>query len=408
MNTLETRVLRELHTVLLENIDPLYLRSYLYQEGVLSRYEFIALEKDNIKSRRTEMFLLDIARKCSFEVFLNSLAYNNTYTFLCDMMKERLEYITHETSPKVLMVDSASNIEQDSAVVILYHAFLLRSFYNFEVEQTLKLANTVVTCLSTTVNSAKYDNCLIAEMCYMSKLIPYRTLHENGFIWNEEHFEKTLAYLSEISYRTSNPIAYGYLTNAFICQHIAYNNDDPKALSMAEDLLEYVKKTRPSRFSGILVATYIKVHSHFLATGFIRSDHKVVDLILNTLRVYGSADVKDALKTYFQLSGKYLKLVLNFMAVGITYNKGPIESFVYNESTLPIVEKGLSSIGHSCNWQSLEWYWKIAFFLAKAKLYKLSNREKQSDSFKEYSLYLSANYCFDESKISLVKRFIVH
>lgn len=95
MNEQEKAALQKSHLELINDLDAKDVSPYLFQNDLLTAEEYEEIDELNgtqiTKCKRLLRFLTRPSSKCTFEGFIQSLRYNDAYSFLADKVEETLK-----------------------------------------------------------------------------------------------------------------------------------------------------------------------------------------------------------------------------------------------------------------------------------------------------------------------------
>jgi len=82
MNRKEKLVLKDNHELLVQDLDTKEIRPFLFQHGAIDDETY--LDNEPVREKRVEILLKHVKDNCSFETFVQSLKYNNSYVHLAE------------------------------------------------------------------------------------------------------------------------------------------------------------------------------------------------------------------------------------------------------------------------------------------------------------------------------------
>jgi hypothetical protein len=113
MDAEEKQAMQELHTKIIQCLEPSQLHDYLFQEGIIpENYIYSLREKIRVPTEITRLFVSRLKKRCPFGVFLLALRQNNAYSFLANELEGKLDSIKNrkrnsESSTKIAWYEKA-------------------------------------------------------------------------------------------------------------------------------------------------------------------------------------------------------------------------------------------------------------------------------------------------------------
>ncbi|XP_053389834.1 uncharacterized protein LOC128552792 [Mercenaria mercenaria] len=379
MKTEEEIALQKCHMSLLQDLDVKDILPHLFQNGMITSKDYEDFEEMNeTRTTKCKKLLRNIIRpesKCTFLGFTESLRYNDTYSFLADLLeqeKERLlrknDYESGDRSDLLYEPVRKINVftKRRKAISALAHKLKRLSH-----DGDIKTFQRVVTAIDTKFKKNKLnmttgvnERMEFADMRFASieaeisaKRVRYDRSLEEGDMFRDME--------SVISF-TSNPRVSSMSYLARYGSTIAMTDSIDDGLAYVQFAKEHAEHVTPCKDTGMVY--YIEVN--LLSQKYEKdpTTHLKANILKTSEQgIAQFTDENDEIRKDYQRM-LLLKRVFCYLGVGLFCKK--IEKAETTQIDIEEAKKVIDFIETSDIWQGMEKRRKMLFYVAKSEYYK--------------------------------------
>ncbi|XP_060064395.1 uncharacterized protein LOC132544763 [Ylistrum balloti] len=375
MNESERKALQTCHCDLVEIIEPLELRSFLYSKGVLPCPTFLG--RDPVRTRRTEKFLEYIVDHCSFSLFLEALLIDNAYDFLVEKLQRELENISKDKLKSVQFEIKEALFTPERAKAILFRHELKRYSLTGNSEAFLQRSKAITDRWNAVPKTEIFlDNHQeLADMYFMvldATMERRRILYDKTLYKDDKLFD-TMQKMSLYTSSATLPVAM-YLARYGSALLMA-GRPVEEALSYVEQAKQRLQTLPACRESGVVL--YIEYN--MLISQKYEKDPTLK--MKKRLLEIGKESIDHFCREQEMVGKDFRRMVLIKQAhlhlgIGLFYNN--LDSVDITAEDKNQAETILKEIRKEENMQRMENRWHVAFHVANSKLLHLEGKPNEA------------------------------
>ncbi|XP_033743061.1 uncharacterized protein LOC117329292 [Pecten maximus] len=377
MNECERKALQNCHCDLVEIIEPLELRSFLYSKGVLPNPTFLG--DDRVRTLRAEKFLEYVTEHCSFSLFLESLLKDDAYDFLAEKLQGELDKTSkvESTGQCVHYEIKEALFTPERARAILFRHELKRYSMTGDAEMFLKRSKSVTDQWNAIPKTQIFldNNKELADMYFMvldATMERRRVLYDKTLYKDDELFD-TMQKMSLYTSSATLPVAM-YLAR-YGSALLMIGRPVEEALSYVEQAKQRLQTLPACRESGVVM--YIE-YNMLISEKYEKNPSLEMK---NRLLEIGRASINHFCREQETVGKDFRRMVLikqALLLLGIGLFLNNVDSVVVTEDDRKKAETILKEIRKEENWQRMENRWHVAYYVASSKLLRLRGQSEEA------------------------------
>ncbi|OWF35932.1 uncharacterized protein LOC110442321 [Mizuhopecten yessoensis] len=387
MNEIERKVLQRNHCNIVEVIEPLELRPFLYSKGVLPNPTFLG--DDRVRTRRAEKFIEYIVENCSFSLFLDSLSKDSAYDFLAQKLQLELDDISKDdTESRYVPYEIKESLfTPERAKAIWFRHELKRYSMTGNNEAFLQRSKTITDRWNAIPKEKIFleNNQELADMYFMvldATMERRRIVYDTTLYNDDELFGK----MQEMSlYTSSATLPTAMRLARYGSALLMAGRPVEEALSYVEEAKQRLQTLPACRESGVIL--YIEYN--MLISERYEKDPTVK--MKNLLLKIGSESIDHFCREQETVGKDFRRMVLikqALLLLGIGLFLNDVDNVFVTDEDKKQAETILQEIRKEENWKRMEHRWHVAYYVANSKLLRLEGQsEKALDEMQKASKY---------------------
>lgn len=377
MNECEKKALQNCHCDLVEIIEPLELRAFLYSEGVLPNPTFLG--DDLVRTRRAEKFIEYISEHCPFSVFLESLLKDDAYDFLAEKLQKELDKVLNEGSINqcVHYELKESLFTPERARTISFRHELKRYSMTGDAEAFHRRSKSITDRWNAIPKAEIFldNNQELADMYFMvldATMERRRILYDKTLYKDKELFD-TMQHMSLYTSSATLPSVM-YLAR-FGSALLMAGRPVQEALSYVEQAKQRLQTLPACRESGVVL--YIEynmlISQKYEANPSLEMKNRLLDI--------GKESIDHFCREQETIGKDFRRMVLikqSLLLLGIGLFMNNLDGVVVTENDRKQAETILKEIRKDENWSRMENRWHVAYYVANSKLLGLRGQTEES------------------------------
>jgi len=390
MDEKEKLVLQHNHDLLVENIDPFYIRQFLLEHGVIQDRTY--LDSEHIRQHRVEKMLKLVKDKSSFDTFVKALLYIDSYKFLAEKLLHDKENPPTPSMPNLECARRFKSIQfRNKLEQCIYqndksafHCFYRSAVDNWESLQKHHMHNL-----------KSFERQELADMYFMAidAEIERRQYYSDVELHDSDLFEK----LDRISCQTTNPTLPVITRLARFSEALLLGGFEPKdSVSYTHQAKAFMTKCRiPNcRETGIVLRA--EFHIEFYVNGLNGTFNKETLIALAEEAMKHFKAEADIIDNYSERV-LFMEMALVYLGIGLYLNFVEERNYV-GENDIQLAESIIETIITEDILLYLELRTKMNYYCIKSRISQLRTDKEKSLQYATKSLTLAEQGNFKTEK----------